>query len=108
MISISNTIFYAFTFASVYVQVFFLLSFLENKDKIVTRTGGIKLGVYPTVTIIVPCWNEEKTIDKPIRSLLELDYPSDKIKILLVDDGPTAGTLLVMQKFAASSNIKIF
>jgi cellulose synthase/poly-beta-1,6-N-acetylglucosamine synthase-like glycosyltransferase len=92
----------------VYVQVFFLVTFLENRKKIVTRKGSITLGHYPAVTIMVPAFNEESTIYITVRSLLLLHYPKDKIKILLIDDGSTDGTWNAMQKFSHYPNIKVF
>ena len=40
----------------------------------------------PFVTIIVCARNEESTIRRCIESLLELDYPKDKMEIMLIDD----------------------
>jgi cellulose synthase/poly-beta-1,6-N-acetylglucosamine synthase-like glycosyltransferase len=107
MASITNVIFYILIFFSVYAQVFFLVTFLENRKKIVTRDGKIKLGHYPAVTIVVPCWNEEKTIYKTVRSLLNLNYPKNKLEIFLVDDGSTDGTWDIIRKFEKYQNIKI-
>ena len=103
MALISSIIFYTLVFLVVYVQVFFLVTFLENRKKIVTRKGSITLPHYPGVSIIVPAWNEEATVYKTVRSILALHYPKDKLKILLVDDGSTDGTWNVMQKFCALS-----
>lgn len=108
MESVSNIVFYALTFLSVYVQVFFLITFLENRKKIIIRNGSITLEKYPDVTIIVPSWNEEKTIYKTVRSLLGLNYPKEKLKIFLVDDGSTDGTWNAIKKFSKYPNIKIF
>lgn len=99
MVSIPNVIFYILIFLSVYVQVFFFVTFLENRKKIIVRDGRMKLSKYPAVTIVVPCWNEEKTVYKTIRSLLDLNYPKDKVKIFLIDDGSTDGTWNILQKF---------
>ncbi len=63
---------------------------------------------YPGVTIIVPSWNEETTIEGTVNSLLELDYPKDKLRIILVDDGSTDNTFQVMQKFSTITNVKVF
>ncbi len=108
MVSISNIIFYILIFLSVYVQVFFLVTFLENRKKIIIRNEKIKLNYYPAVTIVVPCWNEENTVEKTMISLLDLNYPKDKVKIFLVDDGSTDNTWNVINKFKDYSNIKIF
>lgn len=106
--SVTNVIFYILIFLSVYAQVFFFITFLENRKKIVTRNGKIKLKKYPAVTIVVPCWNEEHTVYKTIRSLLNLNYPKDKLKIFLIDDGSTDGTWNILRKFEKYPNIKIF
>src|SRR3990167_699817 len=108
MVSFSSAVFYILTFLSVYVQVFFLITFLENRKKIIIRNEPVKLAKYPKVTIIVPCWDEEKTIYKTVRSLLNLNYPKDKIKIFLIDDGSTDGTWNAILKFSKYPNIKIF
>ena len=108
MESVSGIIFYVLTFLSVYVQVFFLITFLENRKKIITRQGSIELKKYPKVTIIVPAWNEEKTIYKTVRSLLDLNYPKDKLKIFLIDDGSTDGTWDAILRFSKFSNIEVF
>ncbi|MFA6585763.1 MAG: glycosyltransferase family 2 protein [Candidatus Paceibacterota bacterium] len=108
MASVSNIVFYILTFLSVYVQVFFLITFLENRKRIMVREGHIELSKYPKVTIIVPCWNEEKTVYKTVRSLLDLNYPKDKVNIFLIDDGSTDKTLDVISRFSKFSNVKVF
>ena len=108
MVSISNVIFSILVFLSVYVQVFFFVTFLENRKKIIIRNGKSKLVRYRAVTIAVSCWNEEKTVYKTVRSLLSLNYPKDKIKIFLIDDGSTDGTWDIIRKFARYPNIKVF
>lgn len=108
MDSVSNIVFHIIIFLAVYAQVFFLLTFIENRKKIITRTKDIKLHKYPGVTIIVPCFNEETTIFHTIRSLLALNYPKNKLNLLLVDDGSTDGTWNILSKFAKYSNVKVF
>ncbi len=108
MALITNAIFYILIFLSVYVQVFFFITFLENYKKINTRNGKIKLGKYPSVTIVVPCWNEEKTVENTVSSLLALNYPQDKLEIFIIDDGSSDGTWDIIRKFENFPNIKIF
>lgn len=108
MKSISDLFFYLLIFLSVYAQVFFFITFLENRKKIITRKGSIKLENYPAVTIVVPCWNEEKTVARTVSSLLNQSYPKDKLKIFLVDDGSTDNTWNTIQVFKDHPNIEIF
>ena len=108
MLLISDVIFYILIFLCVYAQVFFLVTFFENRGKLKIRKGPTKLQKYPSVTIIVPCWNEEKTVYETVCSLLALNYPKDKVKILLIDDGSTDSTWNVISKFTKLPNIKVF
>ena len=107
MPSVSTTIFFVLTFLSVYVQVFFLLIFLEKKKKILRRRESFELVEYPGVTIIVPCYNEEKTIERTVNSLFDLDYPKDKLKIIIVDDGSKDNTWKIIKDFEKYPNTTV-
>ncbi|MFA6386691.1 MAG: glycosyltransferase family 2 protein [Candidatus Paceibacterota bacterium] len=108
MDSVYTAIFYVFSFISVYVQIFFLITFLEKRRHIVHNPENLELETYPTVTIAVPCYNEQGTIDKTVKSLLSLDYPKDKIKIFLIDDGSTDNTWNIIKSFENGSNVFAF
>lgn len=51
----------------------------------------------PTVSIVIPCMNEEKSIGKTISKSFEADYPKDKLEVIVINDGSTDGTLGVIQ-----------
>jgi len=51
-----------------------------------------KAAVLPSVSIIVPAYNEAANIESKLQNLLSLDYPSDRIEILVGSDGSTDGT----------------
>lgn len=107
----SNMIMYVFLFASLNFEVFLLITYFENRLDIKaeeTAQANVKLKKYPTVTIIVPCWNEETTVSKTIHSLLNLDYPKDKLSILVVDDGSTDNTWHIVQKFSNNPQIRLY
>jgi len=108
MDSVYTAIFYVFSFISVYVQIFFLMTFLEKKKHIVKNPENLELLNYGTVTIAVPCYNEEATIDKTVKSLMSLDYPKDKIKIFLIDDGSRDNTWNIIRGFDDGVNIFAF
>lgn len=101
-------VFYVFSFIAMYVQIFFLTTFIEKRKHIVKNPSKLDLDYYPTVTITVPCYNEEKTIAKTVKSLLELDYPKDKIKLFLIDDGSKDGTWDILKDFDNGENILAF
>ncbi|MBD3387516.1 MAG: glycosyltransferase [Candidatus Altiarchaeales archaeon] len=46
----------------------------------------------PAVSVVIPCYNAEDTIDDCITSLLNLEYPKEKSEFIFVDDGSTDST----------------
>ncbi|MGH2991960.1 MAG: glycosyltransferase [Solirubrobacterales bacterium] len=53
----------------------------------------------PSVSVIVPVYNAEATIDECVRSLLELRYPRDKLELLVVDNDSRDGTAGVLREY---------
>lgn len=103
-----DSILYIFLFLTLYLEIFFLITFFEERLKLSTKSTTSKLSYYPSATIIVPCWNEEKTVSKTIDSLLSLNYPGDRYQIFIVDDGSTDNTWNVVQKYKDIPNVKLF
>ncbi|MDO8604545.1 MAG: glycosyltransferase [bacterium] len=102
-----SSILYVFLFFSLYLEVFFLITFFEEREKMSVVKPTNKLSHYPSATIIVPCWNEEKTVSGTIDSLLALNYPQNKLNILIVDDGSTDNTWHVIQKFINTPQVSL-
>ena len=46
----------------------------------------------PTVSVIVPCYNEEKTIGLLLESLLKQTYPLDDMEVVIADGMSEDGT----------------
>ncbi|MDD4604224.1 MAG: glycosyltransferase family 2 protein [Bacteroidales bacterium] len=53
----------------------------------------------PLISIIIPCWNEEKFIGKILDDLDMQDYPQDKMEIFVVDGNSTDGTIPIVNGF---------
>ena len=54
---------------------------------------------YPRVSILVAARNEAATIERCLVSLAQLNYPADKLEILIGDDASTDDTALVVERF---------
>ena len=48
--------------------------------------------VYPMATFIIPAFNEGRSIARKIENTLSLDYPADRIEVLVVSNGSTDST----------------
>lgn len=59
------------------------------------------------LSIIIPVFNEEKTILEILKRVKALDIPDVEKQIILVNDGSTDGTGNAIRNFSSDSNIKI-
>ncbi len=53
----------------------------------------------PTVSVIIPAYNEEKVIAAKIKSALSMDYPEEKLDIFVVSDASSDRTDAIIQEF---------
>lgn len=97
---------YVTLFLALYFQVFALLTYL-SKDARLRREKKPIADNFPLAAVIVPCWNEESTIQGTVESLLALDYPKDKLEIVLVNDGSTDGTARVMDTYRTHPQVTV-
>lgn len=96
---------YVCLFLAVYFEVFLLISFFEKRPSPKTRALPKR---YPSVAILVPCWNKGATLGPTVDSLLALDYPKDKLSIVIIDDGSTDNTFEAAQQFANNPQVHIY
>src|SRR5262249_45886803 len=61
------------------------------------RSGDIE----PTVTVIVAAYNEETVIARRLENLLALDYPADRLRIVVTSDASTDRTEAIALQFPA-------
>jgi cellulose synthase/poly-beta-1,6-N-acetylglucosamine synthase-like glycosyltransferase len=65
---------------------------------------------FPTVSLIIPVFNEEKVVFLKLENSIRLDYPRDKIELVLANDSSTDGTLeqvCEFQRLNPNANIRI-
>src|SRR5579872_3495216 len=60
------------------------------------------------LSVVIPCFNEERTLDKCVESVLNLRDPDLELEILIVDDCSTDRSLQIARNLAAShSEIRV-
>ncbi len=108
--SIGSIVAHGLVFLSVYVQLFLLVTFLQKRKDLKNEdmVHDIKLIRYPSVEVMVPAWNEGTTVHATVESLLALEYPAEKLSVVLVDDGSTDDTWKEMQKYEGHPRVRIF
>ena len=61
----------------------------------------------PFISVVVPLLNEERTIERLARSLLDQDYPADRYEIIMADGGSTDRTREVLATLDRSGRIRV-
>lgn len=98
---------YIALFGGLYFQVFLIVSyvfwdgFTEFGEEDVPSIARYE----PTVVVMIPCYNEERTVAKTVNSLLEMDYPREKLRIVVIDDGSKDSTWAVVQQYVMNPSV---
>lgn len=66
-----------------------------------------KSEIEPNVTILITAYNEEKILRQKIENTLEIDYPKEKLEILVASDGSTDATDKIAKEYS-NSGVKLF
>ncbi len=109
MLGPADIILHILLFLTLYFQVFLLITYLEWLESRKGTTRDTRHATrLPSVTIIVPAYNEEKTLAQTVNSLLRLNYLQDKLQIFIVDDGSTDHTYQIAKNFEGYGNVRAF
>jgi len=65
----------------------YILSRFALAEKYKYEKSGVGHGFLPTVSVIIPAYNEEKLIAQTVRYHAESDYPKNLLEVIVVNDG---------------------
>jgi len=63
-----------------------------------TLTGSIPAATFPTVSIIIPVYNSERTLKECLSSIAKQDFPKQLVEVIVVDGGSTDSTLQIAKE----------
>jgi cellulose synthase/poly-beta-1,6-N-acetylglucosamine synthase-like glycosyltransferase len=89
-------IFSAIFYAGEIILFLLALSKKEKKHK--------HIASFPNVSVVVAARNEEENIERCLRSILQVDYPADKLEVVVADDGSTDRTPEIISKIKQEHN----
>ncbi|MGM5488783.1 MAG: glycosyltransferase [Nanobdellota archaeon] len=93
MLSFHDAIIYTLCFVGLFTSLMYILTIFSQDRKIHRRDPRFK----PRVSVIIPIWNEGSSqgerLRKTVDSLLNCNYPQDKLEIIIVNDGSTDNSL---------------
>ncbi len=62
---------------------------------------------FPTISVVVPCFNVEHVIERCIEALLAQDYPQSKLEIIIIEDKSTDDTGKLIEQYQEKTQVKI-
>jgi len=57
--------------------------------------------MFPCISIAIPTYNEEKSIDRCLKSIFMQDYPKELLEVFVVDGYSTDNTVKIAKKYPA-------
>lgn len=109
MITFIDVLLWIVYLMSLYFVAFWLLVFLDPRRS-EEDEKRIKIKEWPLVCVGIPAYNEQDTIEETLNSVLKLDYPKEKLEIVVVNDGSKDKTSEIVEQIIKknkSFNIKL-
>ncbi|NPA22422.1 MAG: glycosyltransferase family 2 protein [Candidatus Micrarchaeota archaeon] len=78
------------------VAMIFVLKYIQDPERVERDS---KEDYFPTVSVVVPAYNEGENIRATIESILNSDYPKDKLEVIVVDDGSKDNTYEIASQY---------
>ncbi len=96
------TVIYISVFIGFFTVGFYILTFISSFKK---KHSFLNDSELPFASVLIPAWNEEKSVDRTIKSILKSDYPN--FEVIFIDDGSTDKTYEFAKKYE-SEKVKVF
>src|SRR3989344_3508054 len=97
IITFLDAVLFVTYFLLLFLSIFWLLVLFSPEQEQKKK----KLETFPFFSAIVPAHNEENSIQATLQSLVDLDYPKDKIEIIVVPNACTDRTSGLVENFIA-------
>ncbi|VYU26946.1 glycosyltransferase [Clostridium paraputrificum] len=85
---------------------------LKIINKIVKKDNiNIDSSYKPSVTIIIPAHNEESVIELKLKNIMKIDYPNEKVEVIIASDNSTDNTNKIVKGFCINNkvgNLKLY
>ena len=76
--------------------------------RLVRRPGAFPVPAYePAVTVVVPAYNEAAILAAKVQNCLALDYPADRLRLLVITDGSTDASAAVLAAFPGVQHLHV-
>jgi cellulose synthase/poly-beta-1,6-N-acetylglucosamine synthase-like glycosyltransferase len=88
-----SIIYLGYMFVAIYFLLLYIILYLNNRKDLFSH---VKTTNKYSISVLVPAFNEEKTIEKTIRAIFKIDYPIKELIVL--NDGSSDKTRKIVEK----------
>lgn len=74
------------------------LAFRANKRPVAPLMTNVQKSSWPNVSIIIAAHNEEGFLRAKLASVAKLDYPADRLQVVVISDGSSDATVEILQE----------
>lgn len=82
------------------VYIFLLFPLLVVLRGLLIKRPYRMAGITPGLSMVIAAYNEAETIRQKLDNIFSLDYPSDKLEVIIASDGSTDGTDEIIRGYA--------
>lgn len=86
-------------FTVLFSGILTLLLYLRHREVMQERTKPARRKNWPKITILIPAYNEEDVVEDTLKSVFSIDYPRERLEIIVVNDGSTDRTREILRKY---------
>lgn len=96
-----------FVFSVIFIWLMLIYQFVLTiggflwKRKVLRESYNITEQKLPSVSVLIPARNEEKVIGKLIERLIQINYPKEKLEIIVINDGSEDRTEEIVKNYAS-------
>lgn len=100
-----TTLYLILMFISLYMFAFFIMLTIKNRKALFSYPA---LHRTPLVSILIPAYNEEDSIEETIAHVMALDYDHNKLEVIVLNDGSKDKTSSIVKRLLKKySNLKL-
>lgn len=99
-------VYYVLIYFTLFVSVFWFAVFFDKRSRILKDPKPMRR--LPSISILIPAFNEERGIAKTLDSVIGQDYPKGKLDVIVIDDASTDRTAEIVEGYVKThSNVKL-
>ena len=102
---IAETIFWIAVAVPIYAFIGYPIMLLALR--LVIHRPVRKAPIRPSVSLLIPAYNEADVIHRKIENSLAIDYPADLLEIVVASDGSSDGTVEIAQQLADGTRVRV-